>query len=400
MEFLSRVGVFAFALASVAAPASAAETVLLLAHSPDGIPMGAVLESVAAELREAGLAPLAPAEAATRLSGSRESLDDVRRAIADAERAYLDLDLDRANTILQNAVVRLDAAPGPRATELLVLALSRHALVLSTRAKTVEATATLDRLYRLDLGHRPDPTYVSPRFAPAFEDAAKRARAAEARQVRVTSAPEGAEIYVDGRSIGPAPMSIPLVDGAHRFEARLTGHRTIVESRETAGGDVPLRLDALADDASRDAAAREALESGVLPARREKFALELSGRLAAGSAVVVTARRGMPLAVDLYRANQPAASLDRVDAAVGASAGTTISAWVERRLRPPVAAVAPARPMPVKATTPRTPQWRWIAAGAAVLALGAGAAYASADTEGDPNTRVENRKNVRFGGTE
>lgn len=391
-------------MAGAPSPAAAAESgtpVLLVAHSPDGLPITAVLESVAVELREAGIRPLAPAEAASRLSGSGQSLDDVRRAIAEAERAYLDLDLDRAGSILRDAVARLDAVPGPRATELLVLALSREALVLLTRAKTEEATATLDRVYLLDLGHRPDPTYVSPRFAPAFEAAATRARSAAARPTRITTAPDGAEIYVDGRSIGPAPASIPLADGIHRFEARLTGHGTLVEARATAepSPDVSLRLGALLDDAARDSAAREALESSVLPARREKFVTELAGRLGAGAAVVVTARRGMPLAVDLYRANQPAASLDRVDAAVGREAAATIGAWVERRLRPPVATPA-TRAAPARTVPPRAPRWRWIAAGAAVLAAGAGAAYASAESGDEPETRIENRKTVRLGGAQ
>jgi hypothetical protein len=43
--------------------------------------------------------------------------------------------------------------------------------------------------------------------------------------VAILADPAGAEIYVDGRFLGPAPSTLHLASGAHRIELRSGGKR-------------------------------------------------------------------------------------------------------------------------------------------------------------------------------
>lgn len=82
--------------------------------------------------------------------------------------------------------------------------------------------------------------------------------------LHVTSAPAGAEVWVDGRRAGLTPFAGELTAGRHRVEVRKPGHRAELRTVEIdAGGDERLRVDLAAERMPRARALRIAGEAAM-----------------------------------------------------------------------------------------------------------------------------------------
>lgn len=54
--------------------------------------------------------------------------------------------------------------------------------------------------------------------------------------ISVASLPEGATVYIDGRSVGQTPVSVRVSPGSHQIEVRLPGYTTFRTDREVRSG--------------------------------------------------------------------------------------------------------------------------------------------------------------------
>lgn len=54
--------------------------------------------------------------------------------------------------------------------------------------------------------------------------------------ISVRSLPEGATVYIDGRSVGQTPVSVRVSPGSHEIEVRLPGYTTFRTEREVRSG--------------------------------------------------------------------------------------------------------------------------------------------------------------------
>jgi hypothetical protein len=129
----------------------------------------------------------------------------------------------------------------------------------------------------LDLKHYPEAaTYLNyslHRFAPSEAEttlATVQQAWLEAKKhvaaVRIRANREGADVFVDGRTIGKTPLQddVFLSPGAHRFEARSGGRRSELVRSVEAGRELSVDLDVPADSSAHTAADSSA-SPGLLP---------------------------------------------------------------------------------------------------------------------------------------
>ncbi len=143
----------------------------------------------------------------------------VREQIDEAWRAFLRVQVDFAASRLATArtdAEGLVALPGGAA--LYADASLRLGAVLGYLGRTVEAQTTLALALTLD----PERPITLAEFSPDIVAAvdAVRAQTRPTRQVRITSEPAGAQISVDGKELGRAPLHAELALGQHVVVAR------------------------------------------------------------------------------------------------------------------------------------------------------------------------------------
>jgi len=158
-----------------------------------------------------------------RTAARARSRQDAEAALADAEKAYNDLDT-RAAAQKADAAVRLfQAADLSRAWPAYVRARVLKAACLSANGGSKPARAELERL----LSMAPDAELPPAQFSPdllAFSRRARQAANAHDARLEVRSTPDGAEVWVDGRRRGQTPLTVRgLGAGDHAITVRAPG---------------------------------------------------------------------------------------------------------------------------------------------------------------------------------
>jgi len=128
-------------------------------------------------------------------------------------------------------------------------------LLAQARAKSSRSTAeaALRRIYRVEPGYRPDTSLYPPSFRKLADDVRKKQAKAATSRLDVAVSPAGRDVYVDGRKLGTAPVSLRLPPGSYRVEADF-GHRSTfrtVEVPEPPQLAPPLELAAEVEGALR-----------------------------------------------------------------------------------------------------------------------------------------------------
>ncbi len=154
-----------------------------------------------------------------RMTGqsSTATLAELDRAYAGALATYETGDFEGAVRTLRAVVEDLDKVPdGPDAFSQRSRALMRLARTEQTLGQKAEARAVLQRLVRADPAARADPTQYPPSFQRQIDEVRAELRAQPTRRLAVQSSARGAKVYVEGREVGTAPVTLDLPSGRYR----------------------------------------------------------------------------------------------------------------------------------------------------------------------------------------
>jgi hypothetical protein len=88
-----------------------------------------------------------------------------------------------------------------------------------------DTQAALTKLARTDPTLQPDPDQYSPGYRRRFEEVKARIRALPKRRLTVLAEGKPGVVYVNGRNMGPAPVSVSLPTGSYRIGGAADGLR-------------------------------------------------------------------------------------------------------------------------------------------------------------------------------
>lgn len=195
------------------------------------IALGQTLEKQA--VVDLGTPPLP--ETADELAGALANL------VAAARSTYLEADFQTSLARADEAINRFEGAGAFRAGSgwsSYEQALLLRALALRKLGKEAESDSALTRLAGLRPQAVPDPELTPPKIVQRHQQLLGELRAAPRAQLEVVSSPEGAEVLVDGRSVGRAPVVVrDLSAGIHFISLSAQGAR-VDRKVSAAGGDI------------------------------------------------------------------------------------------------------------------------------------------------------------------
>lgn len=267
----------------------------LVAHGPGLEKIDPLADGIAGELMKKGYPVLSRSALIKFLApgGVPDPLAPERARLSQADKMYLDLDLEGADKALKTIEESMSPLLGdPQSLPLLRTALERRALVMLTQGRTDAAAEKLDELYRLDPEYKPDARLLAPQFAPAFEKARKAVADAHRGTLLVESTPPGAEVWLDGRSLGAAPAKADVRSGQHVLQVRNAGcgyWGAWVGVDPDAQTRVPVTLDALGPDDAKKSLVR-AIATDALPGGHARLAADVKSATGADVVALVIAR--------------------------------------------------------------------------------------------------------------
>lgn len=220
----------AFTVALVITSATAAPRMLLVAH---GDCSSAELLTLAsrfdAALRAKAPARVVPGEAVLEKVRPRSALDPqaFKARLESARSLVYSGKPEQALALLTETIAAADrstpeAAPWP----LLASALATQGLVFKQLDRKADAAEAFKRIVRIDEAYALDPDAFSPSTLRAFDAARKELAHAKKLTLTVHAAPEGADVFVDGRLLGQTPLALKLPGGPYRVLVGKGGRRS------------------------------------------------------------------------------------------------------------------------------------------------------------------------------
>jgi hypothetical protein len=229
---------------AIASRTAAADRIGVVALSPQRAGVASAM-AAAAGARPDALGEARAAIAAGAVSpATLEQFRRVREQIDEGWRAYLRVQFDFAQSRLaaaRTAAEPLVALPGGAA--LYADASLRLGAVLGRAGHVPESQAILALALALD----PDRPITLAEFSPDIVTAvdAVRGQSRPTRELLLTTEPPGAQLSVDGKEVGRAPVTVPLAVGQHVVVARmpLFHARAQAFAVDDATGPLALALD-------------------------------------------------------------------------------------------------------------------------------------------------------------
>ncbi len=127
---------------------------------------------------------------------------------------------EEALALLTQIIAAMDrSSPEVAPFSLLATALATEGLVLKQLDRRADAAEVFKRIVRVDSSYALDPDTFSPSTLQALDAAKKELARAKKLSVTVHAAPEGAEVFVDGRVAGTSPLTLSLAPGRYRIFA-------------------------------------------------------------------------------------------------------------------------------------------------------------------------------------
>lgn len=243
----------------LASTAASAESIGVLAVSEPPGPGGELVEVTAqfrAVLAEKTPGVLDAAAIRERMTGqtSTASLAELDRAYAGALATYQSGDFEGAIRTLRAVVEDLERRPdSPEAFGQWSRAMLRLARAEQTLGRRGEADAVLERLLRADPRTKVDPNQYPPSFARQVDEVRARLKTMKTRKLTVM-AQKGVRVFVDGRDVGPAPVTVDLGAGRHRVSGLHDGLRIPSVSADLSSEDQTVELDLRLAEALRPGA--------------------------------------------------------------------------------------------------------------------------------------------------
>jgi hypothetical protein len=153
----------------------------------------------------------------------------------------------RALELVDQALLELErASPLARPWPVISDALVLQALLFQAQqlrgAPTREPAEPFRKLLRVDPSYRLDPDSFAPSFVQALEVVRKEVQRKRGAVLQISSAPLGAQVFLDGREMGKTPFKQELARGEYRVSLVL-GEGLSFPHRVTVGRDGPLVVD-------------------------------------------------------------------------------------------------------------------------------------------------------------
>jgi hypothetical protein len=194
-----------------------------------------------------GMQVATEAETAQPFGGTTErTLSAVTGAIASARSDFYGGQAAQAKSTLHGAledVARLPPSDARWAAE-------RDALTLLSQVQQKTdpkaAEAALNRAFRVEPDYQPDTSNYPPSFQKWVNGIRKAAKKKSTSRLEITTSPAGKAVYVGGRKVGVAPVSVRVPPGEYRVEADW-GHRGAV--RTITVPSTPVELSAAVEGA-------------------------------------------------------------------------------------------------------------------------------------------------------
>jgi hypothetical protein len=223
------------------AASSASETIAVVATGDcDGASLSAHARTVREALARRVGAPVLSAEGTARALGGlpRGSLASAARLLSDAEGELLAggsmTPRERARrdrlalSKLSEAVeVLLSLPPSPERWKTLLRIRALQLRFYAGTGRSAELERTVEALLRVAPDYAFDPRLHSPAQLEVYEKVRKRVRERATATLKLTSHPAGMVLYVDGREVGPAPITMKVVPGTYRVEAAAGARRGV-----------------------------------------------------------------------------------------------------------------------------------------------------------------------------
>ncbi|MDX2089005.1 MAG: PEGA domain-containing protein [Kofleriaceae bacterium] len=326
---------------------------------------GRVVADAVGEARTAIVTGAVPVSTLQQFRRVRDQIDEGWRAYL---RVAAELSASRLATA-RTAAEPLVAYPG--GTELYADAALRLGAVLAYLGRTEESQAVLALALALD----PDRPLTLAEFSPDVVAAVDAARAAPValKQVRITTVPAGAQIRIDGKDVGRAPLDVQVTRGQHLVIARAPLHQPTVQGLPAGAAAIEIQLPPDEESARLSAGAEPGMSELVqaqLVAATQRYA-ELDEVVLVSD----TIRRGAPTLLVQRCAGSPVTCSAVVELGYGERAGLVAAArgaWEavqegELRYLPSVLGDRGDRIVDTRCRWCRSP-WLWTGVGTAVLA--------------------------------
>ncbi len=214
----------ALAIALLLAGRAAAEetlAILAVADPPGPEPeLAEMTHHLRAACRERTAGVQEVPEMRQRLLGqsSHATLAELERAYGGALATYQNGEYPSSIRTLYAIIDDLERLPeGPEAWSQWVRAQLRLAHAEGTVGHLKEEREAWERLLAVEPRHQPDPDQYSPTYRRDFDAARSRLASRPRRRISVDALGWSATIYVNGRSFGPAPVTVALPAGRYRI---------------------------------------------------------------------------------------------------------------------------------------------------------------------------------------
>jgi hypothetical protein len=177
-----------------------------------------------------GAALKSEVDTAAPLGGlATRTLADVQHAVAEARAGFYRDHVSDAASALEGLSVDVTRLPPGDAR----WSVEREiwTLLAQVRSKTSRdsAEAALRHVFRVEPDYRPDTSLYPPSFRTLADQVRKQQARAPTSRLDVAVSPAETDVYVDGRKLGKAPVSLRLPPGTYRVEADF-GRRSLVRT--------------------------------------------------------------------------------------------------------------------------------------------------------------------------
>ncbi len=245
---------------ALAAAAAAAESLGVLAVAEPPGPSAELAELTSqfrAVLAARTTGVLEPSELRTRMMGQTSSatLSELDRAFAGALATYQSGDFDGAIRTLRAVVDDLERLPeGGETFSQWTRAMLRLARAEQTVGRRDEGNALLERLVRAAPDIKVDLNQYPPSFAKQVDAVRTEVAAKGTRKLSVAAAQKGVHVFVEGRDVGAAPVTVSLPRGRYRVSGRAGDLRAPAVIADLSEADQSVRLDFALAEALRPGA--------------------------------------------------------------------------------------------------------------------------------------------------
>lgn len=175
-----------------------------------------------------------------------DQVELARTTLQKGKDALFKMEVDSAIMQLSDAVDQLIAVLPYIKKQELADAMMAVAVAHYQKGKTPPMQQALKRLLTWRPNYTPDPAQVPPQMNDAIEAARQQVGQAPRADLKVTSEPAGAQVFVDGDYIGVAPLTVPgLATGEHYVTLKKLGYKRglrVAQVKESGGSPVVGKL--------------------------------------------------------------------------------------------------------------------------------------------------------------